>query len=82
MHWTDEAITEFLDKLVLKNILILLVHQAYVRRATEKGVQNGKMKIKIGGFATLSFNKEPLNKYNPKLIYIFRNREVLLIEGG
>ena len=76
-HWPNKEITNFIDKLIKKNILILLVNQA-----NNSGLQNGKRNIRIGGFATLKYDEEPLNKYNPKLIFKFRNRQVLLIKGG
>ena len=72
MHWPDEEIEIFLDKLTKYNIWILLVNSAKN--------QPIKRKLKIGGWKPLEYNKFPLNKYNFELIFTFRNREVILIK--
>ena len=73
MHWPDEQIETFLDRLIKQDIRILLVNSATTT------TQKAKRKLKIGGFAHLEYDKFPLNKYNPELLFTFRNRQVVLI---
>ena len=72
MHWPDDEIEKFLDKLIKYDIWILLVNSARN--------QPTKRKLKIGGWKPLEYDKFPLNKYNPELIFKFRNRQVVLIK--
>ncbi len=72
MHWPDDEIEKFLDKLIKYDIWILLVN-------TYKP-QLVKRKLKIGGWKPLEYDKIPLNKYSPELIFVFRNRQVVLIK--
>jgi SAM-dependent methyltransferase len=72
MHWPDKEIETFLDKLTTYNIWILLVNSS--------GKQPLKRRLKLGGFSHLEYDKFPLNKYNPELVFTFRNRQVVLIK--
>ena len=35
---------------------------------------------RIGGFSRLNYDKFPLNRYNGKLIFTYKNKEVVLID--
>ena len=72
MHWPDDEIEKFLDKLIKYNIWILLVNSAKN--------QPTKRKLKIGHYIPLEYDKFPLNKYNSELIFKYRNRQVVLIK--
>ena len=72
MHWPDEEIIPFLDRLVKKDIWVLLVNAATRQPPTRK--------IGIGGFAHLEYDKFPLNKYNPELLFKFGNRQVVRLD--
>ena len=72
MHWPDDEIEKFLDKLIKYNIWILLVNSAKN--------QPTKRKLKIGHYVPLEYDKFPLNKYNSELIFKYRNRQVVLIK--
>ena len=72
MHWPDDDIVSFLDKLIKYNIPILLVNSARN--------QPQKRKLKLGGWKPLEYNKYPLNKYDGKLIFTYSSRQVVLID--
>ena len=74
MHWPNDEIINFLDKLIKIDILIFLVNSAYHKN------QPTERKIKIGGWSPLEYDKFPLNKYNTKLIFRYRHRQVVLIK--
>ena len=72
MHWPNEEILSFLDKLVTYDIKILLVN-------VFGQPKNRKLK-RVGGFSRLDYDKFPLNKYNSELIFTWKNRQVVLIK--
>ena len=73
MHWTDDVIIEFLDKLMTYDIQILLVNASN---------QKSKRRIRgIGGFSPLSNNQYPLNKYDGELIFEYNGQQVVKLNG-
>jgi len=72
IHWPNETIVEFMDKLINYNIKILTVNSL-------GQAKNRKLK-RIGGFSRLNYDKFPLNRYNGKLIFTYKNKEVVLID--
>jgi len=72
MHWPDKEIESFLDRLTKHDIWILLVNAA-TRQPTPR-------KLRIGGFVHLEYDKFPLNKYNPELLFEFGNRQVVRLD--
>ena len=72
MHWPNEEILSFLDKLVTYDIKILLVNVF--------GQPKNRRLKRVGGFSRLDYDKFPLNKYNSELIFTWKNRQVVLIK--
>ena len=72
IHWPNETIVEFMDKLINYNNKILTVNSL-------GQAKNRKLK-RIGGFSRLNYDKFPLNRYNGKLIFTYKNKEVVLID--
>ena len=72
MHWPNEEILSFLDKLVTYDIKILLVNVF--------GQSKNRRLKRVGGFSRLDYDKFPLNKYNSELIFTWKNRQVVLIK--
>ena len=72
MHWPNEEILFFLDKLVTYDIKILLINVF--------GQPKNRRLKRVGGFSRLDYDKFPLNKYNSELIFTWKNRQVVLIK--
>jgi hypothetical protein len=71
MHWPNEEIISFLDKLITYNIKILLINVC-------DQAKNRRLK-KIGGFSKIDYDKFPINQYNGELIFEWKNRQVVLL---
>ena len=41
--------------------------------------QSKNRRVKIGGFSRLDYDKFPLNRYNCKLIFTYKNKQVVFI---
>ena len=73
-HWPNESITQFMDKLVEqghKNILLINGYK------DAKGIDrsiNNRYK-----YAKIDCRLEPLNKYNPEILFHYRFKQVALI---
>ena len=70
MHWPNYEIVKFMDKLITYDIKILMVNSFG---------QSKNRRVKIGGFSRLDYDKFPLNRYNGKLIFTYKNKQVVLI---
>ena len=71
MHWPNEEIISFLDKLITYNIKILLINVC-------DQAKNRRLK-KIAGFSKIDYDKFPINQYNGELIFEWKNRQVVLL---
>ena len=72
MHWPNEEIISFLDKLITYDIKILLINQF--------GQGKNRRLKRVGGFSSIDYDKFPLNKYNSELIFTWNNRQAVLIK--
>tara|TARA_B100001175_G_C19178862_1_gene481110 strand:- start:45 stop:608 length:564 start_codon:yes stop_codon:yes gene_type:complete len=72
MHWPNEIIVEFMDKLITYDIKILMVNSF--------GQSKKRMLKRIGGFSRLDYDMYPLNRYNGELIFTYKNKQVVLIQ--
>ncbi len=70
MHWPNDEIVKFMDKLITYDIKILMINCFG---------QSKNRRIKIGGHSRLDYDKPPLNIYNGKLIFTYKNKQVVLI---
>ncbi len=71
MHWPNKEIVSFLDKLITYNIKILLVNVC--------GQAKNRRLKKIGGFSKIDYDKFPINQYNGKLVFEWKNRQAVLL---
>ena len=72
IHWPNEVIVEFMDKLIQYDIKVLTVNSV--------GQSKNRMLKRVGGFSRLDYDMYPLNRYNGKLIFTYKNKQVALIQ--
>lgn len=74
-HWDNEHIINFMDKLTKQGHKHILIINSY----KEAEAENRSIKNRYV-YAKLDALKYPLNRYNPQVIYHYRNKQVSVIK--
>ena len=76
-HWDNENIVKFMDLLVKQGHKYIILVNGYKDANGKDRTINNRYK-----YAKIDCTQEPLNKYNPEVLFTYRFKQVALISGN